>query len=79
MSEIFDVCVINSPLAPKGRMLRISGRNIASASIEVPEICLVERIPEKHHLPYSHREAKQAFGPNGKVLPNVRTCSRMLD
>ncbi len=67
----FGVYVIRSRLVPKARMFNISGRSIATPSIEVEDIVLINKIPDKSKIPYSLSATKVGFGVNGKVLPNL--------
>jgi hypothetical protein len=69
----FGVYVINSHLVPKAKVFNISGRAIATPSIEVADIKLINQIPPKTSFSYSYSAAKAAIGINGKILPNIST------
>jgi hypothetical protein len=70
----FGVSVINSRLKSKARTIPIGGgRSISTASIEVDEIVLIDKIVAKERIPYSYTDMRNAFGANGKVLPNLST------
>lgn len=70
---IFDVFVINNQLVSKAKKLKISGATIVTSSIEVNRLVLISKIPDKATFQYKHNDAKQTFGKNGKVLPNIGT------
>lgn len=67
--------VINSLLKPKGIGNQF-GR--ASASLEIEDVVLVDRIPENISFNYQYREIKNRFGNNGRVLPNANTALNNL-
>ncbi len=67
--------VINNPTKPKGIGSQF-GR--ASASLEIEDVVLVERIPLSVSFNYQYREMKQRFGNNAKVLPNAQTALNNL-
>ncbi|ARN81803.1 ABC transporter ATP-binding protein [Methylocystis bryophila] len=71
ISAAFSVYVIRSALKPRARVHKIQGNSIATASINVPDIELIGKIPPKHPLVYSYTESKQTFGSNGKAIPNI--------
>lgn len=71
LSGRFDIYVITSRLIPKARVFKISGRSIATSSIEISDINLVDKIPAKALISYSYKDVKAEFGSNGKILPNI--------
>ena len=73
-NEIFGVLkvdVINSQLVAKAQLMRVQGQSIAKPSMQVTPITLIDKIPDKPANTYKHSVAKQGFGSNGKVLPNM--------
>ncbi len=74
----FDVLVINSGLTPKAKK---HFKGAVSSSLEVKPITIC-KIPEKVEFSYKAAEAKESFGQNGKILPNISSLlkdSRLLD
>jgi len=71
ISSVFDVFVINSQLVSRARQLKFSGKTVVTSDIEVSAFTLIPSVPEKATIAYSYTAAKQKFGKNGKVLPNV--------
>lgn len=71
ISDEIGCFVINSLLKPKGIGNQF-GR--ASASLEIEDVVLVDRIPENVSFNYPFRETKNRFGNNGRVLPNATTA-----
>lgn len=67
----FGVHAINSQLVSKAKKLKIAGANIVTSAIEVTPVVLIKNIPEKAKFSYSYATAKESFGKNGKVLPNI--------
>lgn len=74
--KTFDVFVINSRLISKARKSRIAGTTVASASLEVEPIVLVNAIPSRAAIKYSVGNARATFGANSKVLPNIADVLR---
>ena len=71
ISSVFDTFVINSQLVSRGRQLKFSGKTVVTADIEVNSFTLIASIAAQAAFAYSYADAKQAFGVNGKVLPNI--------
>lgn len=67
----FDVFVINSRLQAKATKRNLGGFTTASASMEVREVVLIDKIPKTIHFGYSIAKARKTFGNNGKCLPSV--------
>jgi hypothetical protein len=71
IGQNFDVHVINSRLEAKATKRNMGGFTSASASLEINEIVLIDKIPEKAEFNYSAAESRKNFGANGKILPNI--------
>jgi energy-coupling factor transporter ATP-binding protein EcfA2 len=71
ISKSFDVYVINSRLEAKATKRNMGGFTSASASLEINEVVLIDKIPEKTAFNYSAIDSKTNFGANGKILPNI--------
>ncbi len=69
ISDEFSYFVINNQVKPKGIGSQF-GR--ASASLEIEDVVLENRIPPNVSFDYQYREIKLQFGNNSKVLPNAR-------
>ncbi len=67
----FDVHVMNSRLVPKAKTIKVPGGSFSTGSIDVQDFKLIKTIPPKPSLKYSLREAREKFGRNGKILPNI--------
>jgi ABC-type cobalamin/Fe3+-siderophores transport system ATPase subunit len=65
----FGYFVINNRTYPKGIGSRY-GR--ASASLEIEEVVLIDRIPNNVSFAYKLSRFKEKFGANGKLLPNIK-------
>lgn len=61
--------VINCSLKAKG-IGSLYGR--ASATMEIRDIILVDRIPHRDNFQYSYKDYQNQFGNNSKVLPNIK-------
>lgn len=70
-NSIFSTFVINCSLYAKSRSQYIGGYMAPRASLEIEEIELVSKIPDKVQLDYSIKINKELFGENGKILPNI--------
>jgi energy-coupling factor transporter ATP-binding protein EcfA2 len=68
ISTEFDYFVINNNTKPRG-IGSIYGR--ATASLEIKDIVLIDRIPDRIRFDYSYRDLQERFGSNSKVLPNA--------
>lgn len=75
----FDIFVINSQLVPKAKKLKISGKTIASPSLEVTPICLIETVPPKVKFKYSIKDIRDKFGCNGKIMSNISWILEDID
>lgn len=71
--QSIDVFVINSRLDAKAIKRNMGGFTSASASLQINEIVLIDKIPERCHFSYKAASARQEFGANGKILPNIDT------
>lgn len=60
--------VINCRTEARGTRTYMGG---VSATIEIPDIVLINTIPSRRDFNYSFRERKQDWGNNSKVLPNI--------
>jgi hypothetical protein len=67
ISAELDYFVINNPTKPKGIGSQY-GR--ATATLEIKDVVLVDRIPDSISFGNQYRVAQQRFGQNAKVLPN---------
>ena len=67
ISSELDYFVINNPTKPKGIGSQF-GR--ASATLEIKDVVLVDRIPANVPFGNQYRAAQQRFGQNARVLPN---------
>lgn len=63
--------VINNPIKPKGVGSQF-GR--ASATLQIKDVILVDRIPNNTAFEYQYRVIQQRFGQNARVLPNARAA-----
>ncbi len=68
ISDVFDCFVINNQLSPKGIGSQY-GR--ASARMEIKDIVLVDRIPDRVTFSYRCTNFRRRFGLCGRVLPNA--------
>jgi len=71
ISSKFDHFVINNQVFAKAKKNRIGGNVIASAKLEIPEIVLINTIPENKVFSYSPAAEKIKVGNNGKALSNI--------
>lgn len=71
ISPSMDVFVINSRLEAKATKRNMGGFTSASASLQINEIVLIDKIPERVNFSYKVAGARQEFGANGKILPNI--------
>ncbi|MGF6508512.1 hypothetical protein [Paraburkholderia sp. 32] len=71
MAAVFDIHVINSQLISKVKKLKISGAMVATSAIEVLPVVLIKTIPPVAKFAYSYSTAKNDYGKNGKILPNI--------
>lgn len=72
INNIFDIFVINSQVISKATSQRFSGKTITKSSLEIEPTIFVNRIPNKVHFKYSLSTEKKDFGPNGKILQNIK-------
>lgn len=66
-----DYFVINNPTKPKGKGSQY-GR--ATATLEIKDVVLIDRIPDNISFGNQFRFSQQRFGQNGKVLPNPNSA-----
>ena len=64
----FSCFVINSQLYARGIGSRFG---TATATMNIEDIVLVDKIPEKAFLNYKYNTFKTLFGINSKILPNI--------
>lgn len=70
-----DYFVINNHTKPKGIGSQF-GR--ATATLEIKDVVLIDRIPNNVQFAYQIRPYQQRFGVNGRVLPNANMALRNL-
>lgn len=68
ISSEFDFFVINNLVKPRGIG---SQYGTASATLEIKDVVLVDRIPTNVSFGYSFTNSKNRFGVNSRVLPNA--------
>lgn len=66
----YDVTTIRSGLKAKATKRNMGRFTQASASMEIQSIPVC-KIPIKSSFPYQITEVREAFGKNGKILPNI--------
>lgn len=71
ISSELDYFVINNLTKPKGIGSQF-GR--ASATLEIKDVVLVDRIPNNIQFGNQYRVAQQRFGQNARVLPNPKAA-----
>ena len=71
ISKNLDVFVIKNPLLPKATTKNMGKFSVATASLEVSSVVLIQKIPPNKKLTYSISELRKGFGPNGKVLNKI--------
>jgi energy-coupling factor transporter ATP-binding protein EcfA2 len=76
ISSSIDVFVINSRLEAKATKRNMGGFTSASASLQINEIVLVDKIPERVNFSYKATDARREFGANGKPFPTSTVCYR---
>ena len=64
----FKIKVIRSGLTSQAKRHYMGGVS-STMVVESIEICT---IPTKHEFSYAHTRSKKQFGPNGKILPNIK-------
>lgn len=69
ISSELDYFVINNQTKPKGIGSLYGGK--ATAVLEIPDIVLVDKIPDNVSFNYSYRSYQTLFGCNSKVIPNL--------
>ncbi len=79
ISSIFDCYVINNSVIPKAVSRNMGRFSVATASLEVSSVTLIDTIPDKCDFEYSASGAKTAFGANGKILPNANSLLSDLE
>ena len=68
ISNEFDCFVINNPVKARGIGSQFGS---ASATLEIKDVILVDRIPPNIPSAYSFTNSKTRFGVNSRVLPNA--------
>ncbi len=79
ISSFLDCYVINNSVIPKAVSRNMGGFSVATASLEVSSVTLIDTIPEKCDFEYSTSGAKTEFGANGKILPNATSLLSDLE
>lgn len=69
ISDELGYFVINNPTKPKGIGSQF-GR--ASATLQIKDVVLYERVPNNIAFAYQYRPMQQRFGQNSRALPNAR-------
>lgn len=69
----FDVHVLSSRLRAKATKRNMGRFTSVSASLEIDQVVLVDRIPKKEQFGYSIAECRKSFGKNGKILKSIDT------
>ena len=69
ISKDFSCFVINSQLYARGKG---SQHGRATATLEIEDIVLENKVPKNKNLGYSLREKQKRFGNNSKILTNIR-------
>lgn len=70
ISREIDCFVINNQTKPKGIG---SQYGTATATLEIRDVVLVDRIPTNVAFSYSNTDARSKFGLNSKVIPNINS------
>lgn len=68
ISGEIDYFVINNQTKPKGIG---SQYGTATATLEIRDVVLVDRIPANVPFAYSHTNNRRQFGTNARVIPNI--------
>jgi energy-coupling factor transporter ATP-binding protein EcfA2 len=68
ISAEFDCFVVNNPVKPKGIGSQFG---TASATLEIKDVVLVDRIPTNVQFGYSLTNSRARFGTSSRVLPNA--------
>ncbi|HNO74381.1 MAG TPA: hypothetical protein PKG49_01950 [Nitrosomonas mobilis] len=71
ISAKFDIHVLSSRLRAKAKKRYMGGFTSVSASLEIDQVVLVDRIPQKVQFGYSLAACRKAFGKNGKILKSI--------
>lgn len=71
ISAKFDIHVLSSRLRAKAKKRNMGGFTSVSASLEIDQVVLVDRIPQKVQFGYSLAACRKAFGKNGKILKSI--------
>lgn len=79
ISSFFDCYVINNSVIPKAVSRNMGRFSVATASLEVSSVTLIDTIPVKCDFEYSTSNAKATFGVNGKILPNATSLLSDLE
>lgn len=70
ISGEIDCFVINNLVKPRGIG---SQYGTATATLEIKDVVLIDRIPDNVPFSYSFRNAQNQFGANSKILPNLNS------
>lgn len=71
ISKWASIYVIKSSILPKAKVQTYSGRSVANASMEIPDLVL-GKVPDTVVLEYDLSEERSLLKPNGKVHPNLK-------
>ena len=71
ISSRFDIHVLSSRLKAKATKRNMGRFTTASASLEIEQVVLVDKIPPNVEFGYRLAEARRAFGNNGKILKSI--------
>ncbi len=71
ISNRFDIHVLSSRLKAKATKRNMGRFTTASASLEIEQLVLIDRIPPKVEFGYRLAETRRAFGKNGKILKSI--------
>lgn len=71
ISQRFEVEVIKSRLKTKTIRRNRGSFTSAEGYLDIENFIVYQKIPDNCSIPYSIRKQQQAFGANGRVLPNI--------
>lgn len=69
-----DIFIINSRLQAKATKRNMGRFTTASASLNINEVILIDKIPKTFRFNYSISDARANFGKNGKCLLNIENA-----
>jgi len=71
ISKEFDIFVINNQIIPEANPSKINGTSIYSPSLEIPDIYIIENIPEKRNLEYQISKFKKSIDDNRLIWTDI--------